>query len=315
MDKSWDKLTCWIIGEGLAGTENQCIGIAEALGVDYTVKRINLREPWKSFSPYLGLEQWWAFKPLLYAPWPDLVIGAGRKAIAPMRYIKKASDGKCFTVFLQDPKCAPEDFDLIAVPAHDSLRGDNVITTIASPNRITQQKLNIAKKQFAELSKHPSPRVAVLIGGNSKTHKITMDIAQNLCGQLAKLEAPLMITCSRRTPKDIQDFMRNELSDHIFWDGEGENPYLGYLAYADYILVTNDSASMLSDAASTGKPVYSIELDGRSAKFDQLYKNLQKHGAMKPFSGKLEYWEYQPLNDAQKVANSIKEKMKDFKHE
>lgn len=91
-------MKCWIITEGLAGTENQCIGVAEALGVEAEIKRVALRQPWKSLSPWLGFESGSVFEPALSPPWPDLLIASGRKSIAASRFIRKASKGKTFTV-------------------------------------------------------------------------------------------------------------------------------------------------------------------------------------------------------------------------
>src|SRR5262245_41653904 len=127
------KITCWIVTEGLAGTENQCLGVAEALGIMPEIKRIRLRQPWKSFSPFLGFEQNMTFSPPLQPPWPDLLLASGRKSIAASRYIKKASGGRTFTVQIQDPRISPSYFDLVAVPEHDPARGENVIVTAASP--------------------------------------------------------------------------------------------------------------------------------------------------------------------------------------
>jgi len=158
-DLDISSLKCWIVGEGLAGTENQCIGVAESLGVKPVIKRIELREPWKSFSPALGFEQWWGFKPMMYPPWPDLVIAAGRKAVAPARFIRKAArayeGNDCFTVFLQDPKCKTNDFDMVCAPKHDELDGANVLTTVASPNRISEALLKAAKAEFSYLGTPP----------------------------------------------------------------------------------------------------------------------------------------------------------------
>lgn len=312
MDNSLKNMSCWVVTEGIAGTENQCIGVAEALGLKPIVKRIKLREPWKSFSPYLGMETWWAFDPLLYSPWPDILIGGGRKSIAVSRYVRKMSLNQTFTVQLQDPRIKPYHFDLVAVPAHDPLRGKNVVVTTATPNRITDKKLARAHAQFKNtLGILPSPRVAVLIGGDSKTHKMTDATVDRLITQLKALDAGLMITISRRTPEPFRKKLKTALQgEHIyFWDGKDENPYFGFLAHADYILATNDSASMLSEAASTGKPVYSIPLKGGSDKFDALYSILKKRDALREFNGKLEHWEYEPLRDAQKVANAIKMRM------
>ena len=184
------NLNCWVVTEGMAGTENQCLGVVEALGLEAKIIQIGLRQPWKTLSPWLGFEGSYSFTKPLTPPWPDLLIAAGRKSVAASRYIKKQSGGKTFTVQLQDPKTAPGQFDLVAVPHHDTLRRENVILTHGAPNRLTHEKLNQARQEFApQFETLKAPRIAVLIGGNSRTHKLTSDIMKQLVGQLKNLEA------------------------------------------------------------------------------------------------------------------------------
>ncbi len=315
----------WIITEGIAGTENQCLGVAETLreelGGDILIKRISLNQPWKTFSPFLGFESPCTFSSKgdrLTPPWPDVALCAGRKAIAAARYIKKASKGHTYVVQIQDPRISPHHFDLVAVPFHDPARGDNVIVTDAAPNRITQEKLEQARKDFSEalLSLLPPPRVAVLIGGNSKAHTLTPEIMTSLTEQLHTLvetqNVSLMVTTSRRTGPENEEIMKNLLTgpNVYIWDGSGENPYFGFLAHADYIIVTSDSVSMLSDAATTGKPVYMVALEGGSKRFDRFYKNLMNKNCIRLFDGTLEHWDYSPLSDSRMVASAIREGLK-----
>jgi mitochondrial fission protein ELM1 len=310
--KSNLNINCWVLTEGMIGTQNQCVGVAEALGLTPIIRKIGLRQPWKKLTPWLGFETPYSFIPALTPPWPDLLIASGRKSIAASRYIKKQSGGKTFTVQIQDPKTNPNQFDLVAVPYHDTLRGDNVIVTDGAPNKITLSNLKDAKKEFAPLFKSmTSPRVAVLIGGNSRTHKLTKHIVENFCRQLSTLEAGLMITTSRRSGEENLTLIEQELTspDNFIWDGTGDNPYLGMLAWADYIIVTSDSVSMLSDAGTTGKPVYVINLDGGSPRFERLHNHFQSKGISRLFDGNLESWSYEPLHDAQKIADAISQKM------
>ena len=302
------KTRCWVLTEGIAGTENQCLGVAEALDIEPEVKRVTLNEPWKTLSPYLGFEQGWSFSPALMPPWPDLLISSGRKSIAAARYIKKMSGGKTFTVQIQDPRVAHDQFDLVVVPAHDPSRGDNVFVTTAAPNKITDAKLATAKEQFKAFEDLPSPRVAVLIGGSSKAYSMTSKITENLVRQLSQVDASLMVTASRRTGEENEKILHNALhgSGHFIWDGTGENPYFGMLAWADFILVTADSASMLSEACTTGKPVYMIPLDGGHPRIDKLHENLRQSGCLRIFGGTLEHWSYEPLDDAGKIAEEIR---------
>lgn len=287
------------------------MGVSESLGLTPVIKRIKLRQPWRALSPYLGFEAAYSFLPQLLPPWPDLVIASGRKSIAAARYIKRMSKGQTFTVQIQDPRISTKNFDLVAVPAHDPTRGENVIVTTAAPNRITPEKLAQAKKEFSHFDQIQSPRIAVLIGGSSQAYHLSPQIMQDIAQQLSALNGGLMITTSRRTGAQSETILKESLKNraHYFWDGSSPNPYFALLAWADYILVTADSTSMLSEAATTGKPVYSLALPGGNKRSLALHRNLCASGAIRRFSGTLETWDYTPLNEAQKIATEITKRM------
>ena len=91
-----------------------------------------------------------------------------------------------------------------------------------------------------------------------------------------------------------------------FWDGTGTNPYFAYLGLADGFVVTADSVNMVSEAASTGKPVHVFDLDGGSAKFQRFHDRLRAAGVTRPFAGRLERWSYAPLDDTRRVAEAVR---------
>ena len=307
--------SCWIVTEGMAGTENQCLGIAEALGVTPVIKRVKLKAPWAQLSPWLryGHDRALAEGSADIAPpWPDLVLASGRKSIGIALHIKKMSGGKTFIAQIQDPRISPKNFDLVAVPQHDPSRGDNVVVTVGAPNRITPDKLAAAAVEWRDkLAYLPQPRVAVLIGGSSKAHRMTKDTTLRLADNLLKLQGGLMITASRRTGEENTRILRDRLdAPHVFfWDGAGDNPYFGFLALADYIIVTEDSVSMTTEALTTGKPVYTVALEGGARRLDLFHKALQQQGYTRPFEGLLEKWAYTPPCEAQRVAEAIRHKM------
>jgi len=304
------KKSLWIITEGLTGTENQCLGVAEAMGIVPIVKRITLRQPWKSLSPYLGFECAATFTSPLSPPWPDILISSGRKSIAASRYIKKQSKGKTFTIQIQDPRVNPKHFDLVAVPQHDPTRGVNIEVTIATPNRITPQKLVDAKKEFSPLfEKMNSPRIAVLIGGSTKKHIFTKDDANSLIQTLLPFKN-LMITTSRRTGDENTEIIKDSLETptNYFYNNQSPNPYMGMLAWADIILVTADSTSMISEAATAGKPVYVLPMQGVTKRQLQLIENLKNYGAVRDFKSEIENWSYPPLADSLHIAYLIHQK-------
>ncbi len=302
--------------EGIAGTENQCLGVAEALSLTPLIKRIKLRSPWKQLSPYLAWGHGHALafdSDSIAPPWPDIVIASGRKSIGIAQYIKKSSGGKTFIVQIQDPRISPGNFDLVVVPQHDPARGSNVIVTKGSLHRITPQKLAEAGEKWREKLKHlPAPRVAVLIGGNSKAHRMTSAATQKLADQILSLNTGLMITASRRTGDENRHYLESRFrgKDNVFfWDGTGDNPYFGFLALADYIIVTEDSVSMTSESISTGKPVYVAPLEGNAKRLGLFHKSLQEQGFTRPFTGTLEAWSYTPPDDMMRVVTAIRSRL------
>ncbi len=308
---------CWIITSGDIGTENQCLGVAEALGMHPVVKRIKLRFPWEQMMPWLRFAEQYALSPAsdpIDPPWPDILICCGRKSIGIALYVKKMSGGKTFLVQIQHPNISPRHFDLVAVPRHDQMKSaENVITTTGATHRVTPEKIALAKQMFEPvLGTLPAPRVAVLIGGASGAYRMTADTAKRLAEQLLALKTPLMITVSRRTGAENTRLLRHMLkkADIYFWDGEGDNPYFALLGFANHILVTEDSVSMVSEAISTGKPVQIIPLEGGTKRFNLFHQALQNQGYTRPFTGSLELWSYIPPNDTLNVAAAIRRKMK-----
>jgi len=308
----------WILVErGLTGTENQCLGVCEALGVVPVIKRFTLRQPWKTVSPYLNLGINHGYDgDQLRGPWPDLLIAGGRKAAGLALWVKRASRGKTFTVCLQDPRTHRGGFDLIAVPAHDPARGSNIVVTTAAPNRVTPQRLAAARDKWEDKLAHlRKPRVAVLIGGNSRAYSLNALTTSSLGEGLKKLAengAGLMVTTSRRTGAGNLSILQSWLKETgaYIWDGQGDNPYEGFLALADHIIVTADSVSMTSEAATTGKPVYRVDLDGGAKRLKSFHTAMDECGITRPFKNRLENWQYKNLNDAALVAAEIKARMK-----
>lgn len=315
-----EELACWVVSDGSAGMENQCIGLAEALGLTPVVKRVALRTPWRQLTPYWRIGNRFAAGPKgdpIAPPWPDLVIGTGRQSTAVTLGVKRLTRGRAFTVQVQDPRVSPRLFDLVIVPRHDRLRGDNVLVTRGALHRVTPAILADAAARFApRLAPLPHPRVAVLIGGDNGVYRLTPGIVGAVADRLAALTrshgAGLMVTPSRRTGADNTAILRDRLSGLPgveLWDGSGENPYFAYLGLADAVVVTCDSVSMISEACSTGKPVHVIEMEGGSPKFRAFLDGLYKDGLARRFDGALDHWTYPPLDETRAVAEEIRHRL------
>lgn len=300
---------------------NQCLGLAQHLGVTPIIKRIQLRSPWRQLAPHIlrgaSRAALAATSDPLDPPWPDLVIASGRRTIPAALYLRKASRKGgakgCLTVQIQAPPLGARGFDLIVAPKHDRLRGPQVINTLGALNGVTPEGLAQARRIWSPRFAHlPRPLVAVLIGGNSRSHQLPPQAAAALGIRLAAMSktsgAGLLVTTSRRTGTESAAILRETLQDcpAWFWDGQGENPYMGFLAVADTVIVTADSTSMISEACTAGKPVLVAEIPGGSSKFRRFHENLQASGFTRPFQGKYETWSRHALNETAAVAAHLR---------
>lgn len=310
---------CWVITDGKPGMENQCLGLAEALDLKPEVKHISLRTPWRQLSPYLRAFLRFARAPdcdPIDPPWPDLVIASGRQSVPVGLRIRRTSRGRTFLVQIQDPVIDPGHFDMVIAPKHDRVRGDNVFLATGSMHRVTGRQLSEAAERHRERLAHlPQRRVAVLIGGDNSVYRLTPALMRRLADQLATLARDqgigLMVTPSRRTGAENEALLRERLAGlpAEIWDGTGENPYFAYLGLADAIIATGDSVNMVSEAASTGKPVHIVDLEGGSAKFTAFHDSMRAAGITRPFTGALESWDYTPPDDTARAAEEIRRRM------
>jgi len=320
-------LSIWVVSDGRAGIENQALGLAEAVGrltpAGITLKRIRwkpLFDRWPSALKTPAMLDP-ASDPLA-APfpdlWPDLWIAAGRATLPLSVRVRRWSDGRTFVVQAQDPRWATRRFDMVVAPAHDRLSGDNVFEITGSPHRVTPERIAAAAPAFAgRLAALPRPRVAVLVGGRSSAFDLTEAHAARLADRIAAAirdaGGSLMLTFSRRTPEPARRAMTERLSGlpGWIWDGTGDNPLFAFLHLADHVLVTEDSANMAAEAASTGKPVHVLPMVPLkpAGKFDRLHADLEARGAARPFDGTLSTWTYEPLAETDRAARAVLEAM------
>lgn len=306
---------CWVLTDGSAGMEIQAKALAEAMGLAPEIKRVKNRAPWRWLPAPLWVCPLCAPGPggdEIAPPWPDVVIGTGRQSVPISLAIKKASGGRTFAVQIQNPGMVRKRFDVVVAPLHDRLEGPNVIPTTGSIHGITPEKLAEARAKYAPKLAHlKRPLVAVLVGGDSRAYKLTHERIEALCDALVTLEADtgagIVVTPSRRTGAANTLRLKQCLAPlgAEVWDGKGENPYLGFLACADAFVVTSDSVNMVCEAAATGKPVYVFDLEGGSPKFERFHERLREAGITRAFTGRLRFWDYEPLNDTAEVAAEI----------
>ncbi len=305
--------TCWVLSDGKAGDEAQCLGVAERLGLVADIRRVKPR------IPYVWIMPWGPVDPAeapdkagspISPPWPDIVIASGRRTVAYLRRIKQEAGSRTPTVFLKDPRTGTGAADVIWVPQHDKLRGTNVTVTLTSPHRISPERLAEALRQKPSWLAPDNTTVGIILGGDSQHHRFTPQDIERLVSDLTGLTqagANLIVTPSRRTPAALASAVRKLCADTggFFWDGSGENPYLAILAHADHLVVTADSVNMLGEASATGKPIHLFTPTGGHTKISSFVSGLVQHGAVRPLSGALETWSYDTLDATPVIAIAV----------
>lgn len=307
----------WVLADDRAGNVNQLLGVAEALGLTYERKDIRYTKWVKcpnliQGASFMGIDK--ASRQKLVAPWPEVVLSAGRRSFPVAWKIKKLSHGKTKIVQLMNAGFwSQKKADLLILPQHDQYTGKspNVMQVVGTPHRITPEKLKTEKKHWQKvLSPYPSQRLAVIVGGATKDHPFTEAAAAQLVSGIKALKAAsLLMTTSRRTPKEITAFLKKELPEPKFFytfGDQGENPYFGLLSWADKIIVTGDSMSMCSECCAVGVPVFVFapkEMIGE--KHRRFHQTLYQAGYATPF-GKKEVVAVHPLNPAPEIAEKIK---------
>lgn len=313
----------WALIDDRAGNRSQCLGVADALGLPYAVKEVRYsvfaRLPNRLLGArFIGLsmESRLGFGP----PWPDLVIAAGRRTAPVARAIKAQNGGQSRLVQIMHPGASGiDDFDLIAVPTHDEPKtGTNILSVLGAPHGITADKLSQAASEWRdEVSALAAPRIAVLVGGSTRRRKFTNDMGRAL-GRLvndmaAAVGGSLMISTSRRTGQSAETALMAEVSvpHQVFrWGQEGANPYRGYLALADCVVVTGDSVSMCSEVCATEAPVYIYAPPALiTDKHARLHQLLYSGGYARPLTGEWEDWTHSRLNSADVIAAAMRERL------
>lgn len=308
-------LRIWAVTDGRAGIEAQAVGLAEAVArlrpAHIAVKRIGWRAglgrlPWRLIPPRARTGD------PIEPPWPDIWIGAGRASLPLSTRMLTWAGGKTFVVQTQAPRAPLDRFDLVVPPEHDGLTGSNVFPILGAPNRLSPEALALARARFADqIDPLPHPRIAVIVGGRSKAHRLPPEAATGLARTIAQVvEATggaLMLSFTRRTPDPAKAVMTEALRQlpGVIWDGRGENPYFAFLAAADAILVTEDSTNLATDAAATGQPLFTLSLPGHSPKLARFHEALRQRGIARPFVGDLTAEPYEPLAETDRAAREL----------
>ena len=311
------KLKGLLLTEGMHGMISQVEGLAKALDLDFIHEKIELNSFWKLFPPKLTPVSSNVYKKIISSDF-DVIISCGRKSVIPSIHLKKNSNKKVINIHIQNPKVNFKNFDFIVAPEHDGITGENVINTKGAIHYLTKEEILINRNYLDSFIKKDQRKIITLIiGGPTKYYDYSDEniekIFNNLKTLVEKKEYQLVIIPSMRTPKSIIEKAKLFFGErHTVIESVDKKAYLSALAISEYIVVTCDSSSMISEAALTGKPIYIANIepkknDNRFQEFRNLFKELN---ITRNLGEDLENWNYQKLDETNRVAKIINHKIK-----
>ena len=321
----------WVLADDRAGNVAQVMGVAEALGRPFVIKDIRYTPLARlpnavTGARLLGLTP--ESRASLVPPWPEVVIAAGRRTAPVARWIKRAAADAGKTVALvqlMNPgRCGAAEFDLIAMPRHDCTvpGGDapNILRTTGAAHRLTAARLASAADAWAaRVGALARPSIALIVGG--ATHRkpfpaaLAEDLGRRVHAMAAAAGGSVLLASSRRTGRAAEQALLGAIPaprEAFLWSQGGDNPYFGFLALADAIVVTGDSVSMCTEACATGGPVYIYAPEGMVApKHTRLHQDLYALGLARPLPENggeaFTAWRHPPLNPAGDIARAVDE--------
>jgi mitochondrial fission protein ELM1 len=307
-------MRAWVLTDGNSGDEEICLAVAEAAADRIERRRVAPRAPWRWLVPFGPIDPRDApeqgagpIAPKRGQTWPDLVVGAGRRAAPYLVRLKAASGGRTATVFLGPSMAGAGIADLVWVSEQDRLRGSNVIVTPTRPHRIGPIRLAAARGGPALVpAEVKGKRVAALLGGDLSWRRADDEDCDRLIAGLARLcadGAVLLASLSDRTPERLAMAVRRLA--HYVWEGTGDNPYISLLAQSEAFVVMSDSPNMIGQALTTGAPVMVFETSGRRRGTRAFLDRLMALGAVRPFAGRIERCGGQQLDAAAEIARAI----------
>jgi mitochondrial fission protein ELM1 len=245
-----------------------------------------------------------------------LIVSAG-SVLSPVNLI--LSRGKSKSVQVMLPSMVPfKTFDFLVIPQHDYIKMkdknlNNLIVTFGAPNLINEKFLMDKRKEITDKFNISADKkiIGLIIGGDDNNYRISVGLIEKLCKNLEKIkkDCNFVVTTSRRTEENVVLYLKENFSKHnevIYseFPGYSKNSYYaGLLAISDFLLVTEDSINMISEAAATGKPLIILGVERKhSGKliFDQTIQKFVKN----------HYAEYLPFDRMEHLSEKLEESKK-----
>jgi len=273
-----------ILWDGRAGHLRQAQAAAKLLAEN--LKTRNIEAIIKEVEVKPGADNYaclWRFS-------PDFIISCGASTAKINYRLSKINQAKSI-VIMRPGLMNINKFDLVIIPRHDNPpERKNVVITDGALNLIDGDYL---KEQAIRLKeglrvKGQGLSLGLLIGGDSRKFRLKIgtvsEVARQIKDAARELNADILISTSRRTPKEIEDLIKVEFKDYpackllvIANEKNCPDAVSGILGLSSLVVISPVSISMVSEAASSGKHVLVFKEKGLGSKHVRFLRYLAEN--------------------------------------
>ncbi|SEA10415.1 hypothetical protein SAMN05660420_01222 [Desulfuromusa kysingii] len=276
-----------ILSDGKPGHVSQSIAFAKHLGSEYEVNAVRFKKPViKAFSYLfgrLGIYSPYLFETEKVEGVYSAVVSAGSGTYYANKTLAKQLGCKSVAIML--PRGYRLDFDLIVAQQHDNLpAGDNIISIPINVTYVEPQRVVVPRAG--------EKYIALIVGGDSQHGQLDVSLLQEQVKKIFSLfpKHKVWMTTSPRTPKAIEVMLQSfNYERAVYFSQEPINPIPDYLQHSDYVFLTADSSSMISEAVSFGKSCVEVlplsESIRHQDKFAKLITLLSEMNCLHLFDG------------------------------
>ena len=278
-----------ILSDGKPGHLNQSIAFARHLGYEYDLSLVSfnnrLGKACSYFLDRMGIYSAGLFHAKIETGEYTAVVSAGSGTYYACRTLARRL--RCKSVAIMLPRGYRLDFDLIISQQHDNPPElDNIVSVPINLTYVEPQ--GIVKPQAGQ------KYIALIIGGDSQHSRMDSSMLREQLNEIFALfpNHKVWMTTSRRTPKAVDEMLREFSYDRaVYYSQDQINPISDYLKYSEYVFLTADSSSMISEAVSFGTScVEVLPLSGDlsvKSKFNRLIKLLSERNCLHLFDGRV----------------------------
>lgn len=261
-----------IISDKRAGHESQSIAFCKLKGFEFEIIDVKfVSKIYKLFSYFLDFLK--IYIPIFYYEKPkfkdfDFIVSAGSSTYYANKFFAKRLKAK--NIALMMPKGFRKDFFHIFATQND-VKENFTNLTVLPVNLNFLEKTNFYTPEKKAIS--------FIVGGDNKIFKITAEILNKIDEIMLKFKGhEFLMTTSPRTPKWFEnELKKRNFNFSVIFSENKINPIYDFVTKSEFVFITSDSVSMISEAACNGDcAVYIIPLKkNKNSKFDKFLSNLE----------------------------------------